>query len=417
MSVIQHTDTREDGFEQLIERALVGTTIESRRAQGIELNAEAAAAQTPSAENFYWGLPKDFLHREAVDERRLWSFLTTTQADLLDQWRGRGGSVKDAVIKELKRTIESRGVLDILKNGLEVDNLQASKRLRLFYPKPTAADSAESHTKYASNQFSITRQAIYSLINPGNEIDMVVFVNGLPLFTFELKNPWTGQTAAYNGRKQYREHRDPRDPLLMFGRCLAHFAVDKDEIWFTTKLKGKDTYFMPFNQGLPYGAGAGNPVNPNGMKTSYLWERILRKDVIAEIISNFALFDYGEAKTGKKVPHILKNAKLLIFPRFHQLDVVDKLMEDVETEGIGKRYLIQHSAGSGKSNSITWLAFKLIKAMPRSLNVKRAKALDTPLFNTVIVVVDRKILDRQLTLNVKAFANSDKIISHADTSA
>lgn len=417
MSVIQHTNTREDGFEQLIERALVGTTIESRRAQGIELNAEAAAAQTPSAENFYWGLPKDFLHREAVDERRLWSFLTTTQADLLDQWRGRGGSVKDAVIKELKRTIESRGVLDILKNGLEVDNLQASKRLRLFYPKPTAADSAESHTKYASNQFSITRQAIYSLINPGNEIDMVVFVNGLPLFTFELKNPWTGQTAAYNGRKQYREHRDPRDPLLMFGRCLAHFAVDKDEIWFTTKLKGKDTYFMPFNQGLPYGAGAGNPVNPNGMKTSYLWERILRKDVIAEIISNFALFDYGEAKTGKKVPHILKNAKLLIFPRFHQLDVVDKLMEDVETEGIGKRYLIQHSAGSGKSNSITWLAFKLIKAMPRSLNVKRAKALDTPLFNTVIVVVDRKILDRQLTLNVKAFANSDKIISHADTSA
>ena len=199
---------------------------------------------------------------------------------------------------------------------------------------------------------------------------MVVFVNGLPLFTFELKNPWTGQTAAYNGRKQYREHRDPRDPLLMLGRCLAHFAVDKDEIWFTTKLKGKDTYFMPFNQGLPYGAGAGNPVNPNGMKTSYLWERILRKDVIAEIISNFALFDYGEAKTGKKVPHILKNAKLLIFPRFHQLDVVDKLMEDVETEGIGKRYLIQHSAGSGKSNSITWLAFKLIKAMPRSLNVK-----------------------------------------------
>lgn len=115
MSVIQHTNTREDGFEQLIERALVGTTIESRRAQGIELNAEAAAAQTPSAENFYWGLPKDFLHREAVDERRLWSFLTTTQADLLDQWRGRGGSVKDAVIKELKRTIESRGVLDILK--------------------------------------------------------------------------------------------------------------------------------------------------------------------------------------------------------------------------------------------------------------------------------------------------------------
>lgn len=411
------SNTSEQGFEQLIERALVGSTIESRKADGIELNAVNVEAQTPSTDGFYWGLPKDFLSREAVDERRLWSFLTATQADLLAEWRGRGGSVKEAVIKELKRSIESRGVIDILKNGLEVDNLQGPKKLRLFFPKPTAADSAESHAKYASNQFSVTRQATYSLINPGNEIDMVIFVNGLPLFTFELKNPWTGQTASYNGRKQYREDRDPRDPLLMYGRCLAHFAVDKDEIWFTTKLKGKDTYFMPFNQGLPNGQGAGNPVNPNGMKTSYLWERILHKDVIADIISNFAIFDYGEAKTGVKVPHIIRNAKALIFPRFHQLDVVDKLIDDVETEGVGKRYLIQHSAGSGKSNSITWLAFKLIKATARTMNAKRATALDTPLFQTVIVVVDRKILDRQLTLNVKAFANSDKIVTHADTSA
>lgn len=257
------SNTSEQGFEQLIERALVGSTIESRKANGIELNAANVEAQTPSADSFYWGLPKDFLSREAVDERRLWSFLTATQADLLAEWRGRGGSVKEAVIKELKRSIESRGVIDILKNGLEVDNMQGPQKLRLFFPKPTAADSAESHAKYASNQFSVTRQATYSLINPGNEIDMVVFVNGLPLFTFELKNPWTGQTASYNGRKQYREDRDPRDPLLMYGRCLAHFAVDKDEIWFTTKLKGKDTYFMPFNQGLPNGQGAGNPVNPN----------------------------------------------------------------------------------------------------------------------------------------------------------
>lgn len=183
---------------------------------------------------------------------------------------------------------------------------------------------------------------------------MVIFVNGLPIFTFELKNIWTGQNAEYHAIKQYRETRDSRDPLLMFGRCLAHFALDKDNVFFCTRLQGKDSYFMPFNQGLPDGKGKGNPVNPNGHKTSYMWERILRKDVIADIISNYALFDYSEAKTGKKVPHILRNAKKLFFPRYHQLDVVNRLLDEVGTKGVGGRYLIQHSAGSGKSNSITW---------------------------------------------------------------
>ena len=412
----QRTNIREDGFEQLIERALVGSTIESRKADGLEMSAANADTQTPEVDKFYWGLPKDFLNREAVDERRLWSFLESTQQDLLAEWQGRGGSVKDAVIKELKRTIESRGILDVLRNGLEVDNLQGAKKLRLFFAKPSASDSRESHAKYAANQFSVTRQATYSLIRPGNEIDMVIFVNGLPLFTFELKNPWTNQTASYHAVKQYREDRDPRDPLLMFGRCLAHFAVDKDEIMFCTKLSGKSSFFMPFNKGLPDGQGAGNPVNPYGMKTSYLWEDILRKDVIADIISNFALFDYGEAKTGVVVPHILRNAKKLIFPRFHQLDVVNRLLDDAGTKGVGSRYLIQHSAGSGKSNSLTWLAFKLIKATPATMEAARAVALDQSLFQTVIIVVDRRLLDRQLTLNVKAFANSKKIVTHADSS-
>ncbi len=409
------TNTREDGFEQLIERTLVGSTIEERAAQGIGVNAQAVDAQTPGADHFYWGLPSDISKREAVDTRRLWSFLRSTQADTLALWQGRG-TVEDAVMKELKRTIESRGILDVLRYGLEVDNLQGAKKLRLFYPLPSASDSAISHENYAANQFSVTRQATYSLARPGLEIDMVIFVNGLPLFTLELKNPWTGQTAAYNGEKQYRENRDPRDPLLMFGRCLAHFAVDKDEILFCTKLKGNSTYFMPFNQGLPDGAGAGNPVNPDGMKTSYLWERILRKDVISDIISNFANFDYGEAKTGRKVPHTMKNAKNLIFPRYHQLDVVNKLINDTVTKGVGGKYLIQHSAGSGKSNSITWLAYKLIKATPRSMEAVRARALDQPLFQTVIVVVDRRVLDRQLTANVRAFAYSANIVTHAESS-
>lgn len=410
-----HTNTRESGFEQLIERALVGSTIEERKEQGINLTAADADAQTPG-ENFFWGLPDDFAKREAVDQRRLWSFLESTQADILAQWHGRG-NLRERIEKELKRKIEAVGILEVLRKGIEVDNLQGDKRLKLFYPRPSAADSAESHRLYALNQFSVTRQSTYSLTRPGNEIDMVIFVNGLPIFTFELKNPWTGQTAKYDAIKQYRENRDPRDPLLMYGRCIAHFALDKDEIYFCTRLTGKSSFFMPFNQGLPNGMGAGNPVNPNGHKTSYLWERILRKDVIADIISNFAMFDYGEAKTKTVVPHVMKNAKKLIFPRFHQLDVVNRLLDEVGTVGVGGKYLIQHSAGSGKSNSISWLAFKLIKATPATMDAARAVALDKQLFNTVIIVTDRKVLDSQLTANVKAFADSKKIVTHADTSS
>lgn len=410
------TNTQENGFEQLIERALVGSTIESRRADGIELTPEFADAQTPALGQFYWGLPKDFLHREAVDVRRLWSFLESTQADTLAKWQGRG-NVKDAVVKELKRSIESRGSLDILRGGLEVDNLQGNNKLHLFYPKPSIADGETALAKYSKNQFSVTRQTTYSLVNPSNEIDMVLFVNGLPFITIELKNPWTGQTAAYNGIKQYCENRDPRDPLLMFGRCIAHFAMDKDEVYFCTRLNGKKSFFMPFNQGLPNGFGAGNPINPDGHKTAYMWERILKIDVLADIISNFALVDYGEAKSGRKVVHILRNAKKLIFPRYHQLDVVNKLLEHACVYGVGGKYLIQHSAGSGKSNSITWLAFKLIKTTPKTMEATRAKALNKPLFQTVIIVTDRRILDKQLTANLKEFAENERIVFHAEASS
>lgn len=410
----QHTNTREIGFEQLIEKALVGSTIEERKEQGILLQPQFADAQTP-ATNFYWGIPNDFNKHIAVDERRLWSFLKSTQSNKLQQWVGRG-SLKENVQKELKRKIETFGVLEVLRKGLEVDNLRGDKKLKLFYPRPSKADSALSHAEYASNQFSITRQLTYSLSRPGNEIDFVIFVNGIPLFTFELKNPWTGQTAKYNGIKQYKEDRDPRDPLLMFGRCLAHFAMDKDEVYFTTKLSNASTYFMPFNKGLDNGQGAGNPLNPNGHKTSYMWENILKKDVIADLISNFVTFDYGDRNTNRNVPRQLRNAKKLIFPRYHQLDVVNKLLDEVSTQGVGGTYLIQHSAGSGKSNSISWLAFKLIKATPETMDAVRAKALDEQLYQTVIIVTDRKLLDKQLTDNVKSFANVGNIVVHANTS-
>jgi len=381
------TDTTEKAFEEQIEAALL-------------------------ADGFFKGAPHDFDKALAIDTRRLWSFLNATQPDKLKAYKGHA-PLEENVPQQIANSIKLFGILDVLRKGVEVDNI----KLDLWYPRPGAGDSAKAWEDFRKNEFSVTRQQTFSLIHPADEIDMAVSVNGLPLFTFELKNPWTGQTARYNGRKQYRDDRDPRDPLLNFGRCLAHFTVDKDEAFFTTRLAGKRTSFMPFNKGLPDGQGAGNPANPGGFKTSYIWERLLTKATIADIIQNYALFDYGEAKTGKKVPHTMKNVKKLIFPRYHQLDVVDALLGDVSENGVGKRYLIQHSAGSGKSNSLTWLAYKLIGACPKTDGANRARGLGMPLFDTVLVVTDRRILDKQITDNIKAFGHSAGIVAHADSSS
>lgn len=400
--------TNEQAFEALIEKALVGSTIEERK----ETGRTDPDAQTPDPTQYYWGLPGDFDKKVALDRRRLWAFLEATQGDELDKYVGK--DLKKDLEKQIDADIKTFGIIQVLRSGVELNNI----KLKLFYPKPSAADSEQSQKDYASNQFSVTRQQTFSIQNPDYEIDMVLYVNGLPVFTFELKNPWTHQTARYDGQKQYKSvKRNPKEPLLTYGRCLAHFTLDKDEVFFTTRLNLDKTFFMPFNKGLPNGQGAGNPVNADGgHKTSYLWEQVLQKDTVSDIIMNYVLFDYDEAKTQKKVPHIMRNAKRLIFPRFHQLDVVTKLVADVADKGVGKTYLIEHSAGSGKSNSLTWLAFKLIKVCPDSPDAVRAKALDTPLYNSVIVVTDRRILDKQITDNIKAFGQSDKIVAHADSS-
>ena len=452
--------TNEQAFEALIEKVLVGTSLEERQQNG----TNDVDAQRPDSNHYYWGLPKDLDKKLALDTRRLWSFLKATQQDVLDDYKGK--DLESSLPKQLSKAIDTFGVIDVLRKGLEVENIN----VKLFYPKPSASDSEIAKEKYTLNQFSLTRQQVFSFKNPGHELDMVLYVNGLPLFTFELKNPWTHQTARYDGQKQYKESRDPSEPLLKYGRCLAHFTLDKDEIFFTTRLNKDKTFFMPFNKGLPGGQGTGNPLpsvghkvtyvseeqpllnnaadnvisyeaqnkgkatlipfnkglpggtgtsKPTlvvGHKTSYLWEDVLQKDTVADIIMNYVLFDYDEAKTGKKVPHIMKNAKKLIFPRYHQLDVVNKLIDDVAEYGVGKTYLIEHSAGSGKSNSLTWLAFKLIKTCPNSMDAVRAKALDKQLYDSVIVVTDRRLLDKQITDNIKAFGQSDKIIAHADNS-
>lgn len=400
--------TNEQAFECLIEKALVGTSAEERKAQGLT----DIDAQLPEAGKYYWGSPKDFDKKTALDLRRLWSFLQASQSDVLADYKGK--DLKTAIPGQIAKAIETFGVIEVLRKGVDIDNIHLS----LFYPKPTAADSEASKQKYEQNQFSVTRQQTFAIANPGLEIDMVLYVNGIPLFTFELKNPWTHQTAKYDGQKQYKSaERNPKEPLLNYGRCLAHFTLDKDEVYFTTRLNLSKTFFMPFNKGQKNGQGAGNPVNDQGSyKTAYLWEQVLQRDSVADIVMNYVMFDYGEAKTQKKVSHIMKNAKRLIFPRFHQLDVVTKLEQDVAREGVGKTYLIEHSAGSGKSNSLTWLAYKLIKVCPASIEAKRAKGVDVPLYNSVIVVTDRRLLDKQITDNIRAFGQSEKIVAHADNS-
>ena len=399
--------TNEQAFEALIEKALVGSTREERE----ETGQKDVDAQQPQSSQYYWGLPKDLDKKLGFDMRRLWSFLESTQGDVLKEYKGK--DIRTELPRLLSKEIETFGVIKVMRDKFDIGNI----KLNLFFPKPSAADSEASHVKYQKNQFSLTRQQTFSMMNPGLELDMVLYVNGIPLFTFELKNPWTHQTARYDGQKQYKStERNPKETLLQYGRCLAHFTLDKDEVFFTTKLNLDKTFFMPFNKGLAAGQGAGNPVNPAGFKTSYMWEQVLQKDTVSDIIMNYVLFDYDEAKTQKKVPHIMKNAKKLIFPRYHQLDVVTKLELDVAKVGVGKTYLIQHSAGSGKSNSLTWLAYKLIKTCPESMDAVRAKQLNTPLYNSVIVVTDRRLLDKQITDNIKAFGQSDKIVAHADSS-
>ena len=345
-------------------------------------------------QGFYKGENKDFNKDYAIDEKRFWDFLESTQADELEKLI-RDPQYKLKIIQRLDKMIKKYGILKILKKGLDVDDAH----FKFFFIAPLASSGQELQKRFASNQFSVTRQVTFSKTNPLLELDMVLFINGLPIITMELKNHWTGQNARYHGIKQYKEDRDPKEPLLNFARCIVHFAIDTDEAFMTTKLEKDKTFFLPFNKGNNFGAG--NEVNPNGHKTSYIWEEIFSKNSLANIIQHFVRLD-GET---------------LYFPRYHQLDVVRKLINDVSQNGVGKTYLIQHSAGSGKSNSITWSAYQLIEAYPSFENVQGSKGLDYPLFDSVIIVTDRKLLDKQLRDNVKSFSEQKNIVAPAYSSS
>lgn len=389
------SQTNEQALEAAIEKALTGVSSEALK---------AGEAATGTGIGYTNGSPADFDMQYAIDSRFFWDFLKETQEKELKKIRQNNpGDWQRKILERFDRLIKKHGILHLLKKGLDVDDAH----FNMMYPAPLASSSEAVTKNFEANIFSCTRQVRYSQANPFQEIDMVLFINGIPLVTLELKNAWTGQTARYHGQKQYREDRDPHQPLLNFGRCLVHMAVDTDEVFMTTKLAGASTFFLPFNKG--HNHGQGNPPNPSGHKTAYLWEEVFTRASLANIIQHFVRLD-GSSKDPL-------NKRTLFFPRYHQLDVVRKLIAHASENGVGQTYLIQHSAGSGKSNSITWAAYQLIETYPLAGDTPGSKGIDQPLFDSVIVVTDRRLLDKQLKDNIKEFSEVKNIVAHAQKSS
>jgi type I restriction enzyme R subunit len=295
-------------------------------------------------------------------------------------------------LARLQGEIGKRGIIRVLRHGVK----HGQHNVDVFYGTPSLGN-LRAMERYASNQFSATRQLRYSRDGTAHALDLALFINGLPVATFELKNSLTKQTVE-DAVEQYKRDRDPREKLFEFGRCMVHFAVDDSQVMFCTQLKGKASWFLPFNKG--WNDGAGNPPNPSGLKTDYLWKDTLTPQGLTDIIENYAqIVERRDPKTGR-----VRRDQL--FPRFHQLDVVHKLLADAKVRGAGRRVLIQHSAGSGKSNSIAWLAHQLVRL-----------ANDTDhVFDSVIVVTDRRILDQQIRDTIKQFAQVGATVGHAERS-
>ena len=288
---------------------------------------------------------------------------------------------------------EMNGLVHVLRHGFKHRGIP----FRVCYFKPESELHPTAGALYAANEITCNRQWFYSAA-AHKSVDMVLAVNGIPVFALELKNQYTGQTAD-NAVRQWMYDRAPREICFRFNRrILGCFAVDHTDVWMTTELRGKDTFFLPFNQGsngAGVDGGKGNPPNPDGYPTAYLWERVLQKDSMMDILQKFVHLQVTEEK--KLLPDGTEKAitrKRLIFPRYHQLDVVRKLIADVSEHGAGRNYLIQHSAGSGKSNSIAWTAYRLASLHDRNSNA---------VFSSVIVVTDRTVLDAQLQETISGF--------------
>lgn len=349
--------------------------------QGFEENVEAIFLNTGFKSLVF---SKDSLHdlkMLGMDKSILFSFLEDTQSKELNHLRRKYGSldadkkILERILSEIKRI----GLLDVLRHGIRDRGVQ----LRLLYNKPETEMNRTLVEKYQKNRFGIARQVYYSQRNPNNSLDAVIFVNGFPLAVIELKNSFTNQTV-YDAIKQYQENRSSKEVMFQFNqRVLVYFAVDTDEVYMTTELRNKETSFLPFNQGNE--GGKGNPPVEGEYRTHYLWNAVLQKDSLLDIIFRFMYVKKDDILDSNG--EMINKRKTLIFPRYHQLDVVRLLEKSVHIDGVGGNYLIQHSAGSGKTNSISWLAHRLSKLHNSD---------SQPYFDSVIVITDRRVLDKQL---------------------
>ncbi|MBN1459783.1 MAG: type I restriction endonuclease subunit R [Armatimonadetes bacterium] len=315
-----------------------------------------------------------------------WEYLESLQKD----------GAADTLLSDLCRALDSEheGCLSVLRHGFKC----FGKLFRAAYFAPASGMNPETQHLYAANRLTITRQLRYSARHE-NTIDVVLGLNGIPIATAELKNPMTGQTWR-DAVRQYKQDRDPTDLLLQFKkRALVHFAVDPDEVYMATRLAGSKTRFLPFNRGCA--GGAGNPENPDGWKTAYLWEEVLERDSLLDILARFVHLQVEEKRLGSKK---IKR-ETMIFPRYHQLDCVRKLVGDARERGTGTNYLVQHSAGSGKSNSIAWLAHRL-----SSLH----NTNDQKVFDSIVVVTDRVVLDQQLQNTIYQFEHKQGVVEKID---
>ncbi|NCB25729.1 MAG: type I restriction endonuclease subunit R [Bacteroidia bacterium] len=359
-----------------------------------ESGLEALIVQWLVEHNGYeQGTNADYNREYAIDEVRLFRFLSDTQPDAMEKLGVFKTEIKKKqFLNRLQGELAKRGIIDVLRNGIKVYPVD----LIMFYLTPTE-NNVKAKLMHEKNIFSVTRQLQFSSDATRLALDMCLFINGLPVITFELKNQLTKQNTD-DAVEQYKTDRDPHELLFQFKRCMVHFAVDDARVKFCTKLAGKESWFLPFDKG--YKDGAGNPPNPDGIMTDYLWKDILTKEKLCHIIENYAqVVESVDKKTKKK-------KVTQIFPRYHQLDVVEKLLADIQQNGIGKRYLIQHSAGSGKSNSIAWLAHQLI-ALEKDGH---------PLVDSVIVITDRRILDKQIRDTIKQFMQVGNTVAWAERS-
>ena len=391
----------ERAFEEAIEAVLLRTV-------GVELPGGEALAGEPTSSlgsrgmqpgGYHQRLPEDYDRTLCLLPRDVVHFLLATQPK---QWQRLsehyGVQVQERFLKRLSSEIARRGALDVLRTG--VKDMGCSFRLAYF--APASGLNEETRRLHAANFFAVVRQVRYSARNE-KSLDLVLFLNGIPLFTAELKNPLSGQTVE-DAIRQYRTDRDPREPLLAYGRCLGHFAVDADLVYVATHLDGAETRFLPFNRGK-FG-GAGNPPVPptqDGYSTSYLWEETWARDSVLDLVRQFIQEVEEEDETGRKT-----GKKSLIFPRYQQLDCVRRLVADARENGVGQQYLIQHSAGSGKSYTIAWLAHQLSTLHD---------ADDRRVFDSIVVITDRRVLDRALQSTMRQFEQTLGVVENIDTTS